>query len=187
MEHETTVEQELKLPVAELPPLRERLQSLGAELLAPREREVNLLLDSSNRELQRNGYTLRVRTLGQRCVLTFKGRLRFTGAVKEREELETEAASPAALLAILGRLGFTPTFRYDKDRERWQLGRVEVDLDELPIGAFVELEGPAEDLEAVARTLGLDPTDAIRGSYSSLWADRRRADPSLPRDMVFEP
>lgn len=187
METEPRLEQELKIPVEALKPLRSRLESLGAELVAGREREENHLLDTPERTLQRSGRTLRVRRLGDRCLLTLKGQMRWNGAVKERDELETVASSAATVLAILRQLGYSPTFRYDKNRERWRLGRVEVDLDELPIGAFVELEGPADELDAAARSLGLDPTAAVRGSYASLWASRRQADPSLPRDMVFEP
>ena len=185
MEHDTPIEQELKLPVVELTPVRQRLHDLGAEPLTPRQRELSILLDDTRHTLRGSGRTLRVREVGERCLLTFKGPLHWHGAVKEREELETEVAGAPTILAILAQLGFVPTFRYEKHRERWQLGTVEVDLDELPIGTFVELEGPRDDLHEAARLLQLDPVSAVRGSYASLWVDRRRGDPSLPRDMVF--
>ncbi len=76
--------------------------------------------------------------------------------------------------------------RYEKDRETWRLDDVEIVLDHTPMGDFVEVEGPAGVLEMTARSIGLDPSAAVRGSYISLWrAYRERAAENLPVDMVF--
>jgi adenylate cyclase class 2 len=86
---------------------------------------------------------------------------------------------------ILRRLGLSPLIRYDKDRELWRLSMVEVALDHTPMGDFVELEGPTEQLATAAEQIGLDPTTAVRGSYISLWI-RYRQQHQLPFDMTFE-
>jgi hypothetical protein len=46
------------------------------------------------------------------------------------------------------------------------LDGVSVTLDVLDFGHFVELEGPASALPELARSLGLDPSHALRDSYS---------------------
>ena len=123
--------------------------------------------------------------LGRGVRLTLKGAARFDGGVKIRDELEVEADDAELLEGILRGLGFEPWMRYEKDREAWRLGEVEVVLDHTPMGGFVELEGEAELLAGAARRLGLDADDAVRGSYVSLWAEERRRRPELPHDMVF--
>jgi len=64
---------------------------------------------------------------------------------------------------------------------------VTVALDETPMGAFVELEGQAEQLPAAALALGLDPHAAALGTYLDLWSAYRTGHPDAPEDMVFPP
>jgi len=181
------VESELKIPVDGLGPVRARLEAAAATLLAACDREVNTLYDDASRRLLASGYALRLRRSERRWRLTFKGPVSYRGSVKEREELETEVGDGEVVAAIFGRLGLMPARRYEKDRERWQMGEVEVSLDHTPMGDFVEIEGPVEALHAVAAALGLDPARAVRGSYVTLWASYREAHPelALPEDMVF--
>jgi adenylate cyclase class 2 len=190
MTEPTPTETELKIPVPGLEPVRNRLEALAAaHRNHPSLREVNILLDSAAGELEASGSVLRLRSIGERRVLTLKGPPRFEGAVKHREELELEVTDIELMSAILDRLGFAPVLRYEKDRESWRVEEVTVTLDHTPMGDFVELEGPADRLEALASELGVDPHAAVRGSYVELWAEHRTAHPGrgLPVDMVFGP
>jgi adenylate cyclase class 2 len=180
-------ETELKLPVPSLEPYRRRLKEADAVCVHPSLREVNLLLDSDDRRLGREGRVLRVRTIGSRHLLTLKGPPRFRGRIKIREELELELPDSDTILSLLEVLGFRPLERYEKDRETWRLSEVTVTLDHTPMGDFIELEGAARRLGKTAATLGLDPARAVEGTYMSLWQDHRRRNPALelPEDMVF--
>jgi len=180
-------ERELKIPVDDLDAVRERLRSRGARRLSPAEREVNLLFDDELGSLERSDRVLRVRRVGGRCLLTFKGPPTFRGPVKEREELETETAEAEVMTRILERLGLRPVVRYEKDRERWALEGAEVALDRTPMGDFVEIEGPGEALERLAAELELDVERAVRESYVTLWRNYRAEHPhlALGEDMVF--
>ena len=65
------------------------------------------------------------------------------------------------------------------------LDGVSVTLDVLDFGWFVELEGPASALPEMARSFGLDPSRALKDSYSvmarkHLKAKRLTKKPPIP-------
>jgi adenylate cyclase class 2 len=177
---------ETKFRVAGRGPLEERLKALGARP-GPREDETNVLYDAAGR-LRSEGCALRVRTVGDRGLLTFKGPADVSGGIKSRLEWESGVESPRAVEAILEALGFTPSFRYEKRRTTWRFAdpaRPLVVLDETPLGLFAEIEGPAAAVRALAAELGVAEADFIGESYVALWLAARAKDPSLPEDMVF--
>lgn len=115
--------------------------------------------------------TLRLRVFdgGPKAVLTAKGPARFQGGVKIREETEVEVTDSRAMLDILALLGFRTFVVYRKHRVHWSLGEdVIVTLDRLEYGWFVEVEGPLGVIPEVALSLGLDPSTALKDSYSVL-------------------
>ncbi len=175
----------MKIPVAAFSEVRRRLAEGGARLAAPAALEDNWVLDDERGTLAAAGRLLRVRRAGNGCWLTLKEPGSFAGGVKSRIEIETAVAGSEEALAILAGLGFRPARRYQKRRESWALDAVVVALDETPMGDFVEVEGPADRLETVARALGLDPGAAVRGTYLDLWNAHRGRHPSAPADMVF--
>ena len=193
-------EVEVKLPCDDLDGVRRKLRDLRAVAKAPLHFESNDLYDDTEGRLAAAGHVLRLRrekVLGgeasgaaaaaarDRAILTFKGSARFSGGVKAREERETPVSKPDEADAILRGLGFKPYFRYEKKREEWTLENCEIALDEIPIGTFVEIEGEPPEIRHIVAALGLDFSLAIPYSYARLYAERRKADPSLPADMVF--
>jgi len=179
------IECELKIPVDDLDEIRRRLATTEAEQLNVAEHEVNILFDTASGRLATSGEVLRVRKVGPRHVLTFKGPATYDGAVKQRREIELEISSSERISELLHALGYAPAMRYEKERESWRLGEVRVELDHTPMGNFIELEGPTGSLEAAAQSLRLDPARAVAKSYISLWRDHCRRHPGLGRDMVF--
>lgn len=193
---------EIKLPFADLPALLGRLQRLRAVNLG-RVFEQNTLYDTPGADLRRAGCLLRLRIEtpagsslvppgAPSAVLTSKAppppqaRGRATEArYKERLERELAIAHPKRWPHILGTLGFRPAFRYEKYRTSLRLGRLHVDLDETPVGGFLELEGAPQAIERTARALGYAPRHYLRATYWDLYAAdckrRRRA----VGDMVF--
>ncbi len=179
------MEEEIKLRVSSLVPVRARLKARGAVLLHPRAFEENWIVDDAAGSIFGGGRLLRLRRWGEESLVTFKGRATYEGGVKRRAETQCRISDPQALLDIFAQLGLTVTRRYQKWREAWQLGDVEVVLDETPMGPFVELEGPAAALHPLAESLHLDPAHALAGSYSELWVAWRARHPDAPADMVF--
>ena len=166
-----SVECELKFRVAgprDHARLRTLLRKRGAKLEGKYDEE-NYRFDGPGKSTRNTTLRLRVLNGGPRGVLTAKGPAKFVGGVKVREETEVEVKDAHATLDLLAELGFHVEFTYNKRRAAWILdGVVTVTLDTLDFGSFVELEGPLEVLPEKARSLELDPKDALKDSYSVL-------------------
>lgn len=175
-------ERELKFATEGLEHVRERLLELEAERLGPTHFEDNWVLDKDG-ELERAGCVLRLRTDGRGARLTLKGPRRMEGHMRVRVEHETAVEDAATAQVIFEALGFHVVRRYQKMREEWRLGGVEVALDHTPIGDFVEFEG--ERGEVLAKRCGFDPAKAENRSYLRLYADYLAQHPEAPPEMVF--
>jgi adenylate cyclase class 2 len=164
---ETETEVKLRVPSAEA--ARDRLRKVGAVLVRERHFEENVLFDDPAGSLRASGTVLRLRTTPHAAVLTFKGPRVIESGVKSREERETVVDQPGEVRAILRNLGYRPLFRYQKYRETWTHRGQEVEIDETPIGTFLEIEGDPEGIRAVAAELGFSPSDYLTESYVGLF------------------
>jgi adenylate cyclase class 2 len=174
------VESEIKLEMTGPEAARQRVRGLGATLTRPRHFEDNLILDDAARSLAARGLVLRLRRTDAGAVLTYKGPRHDAGGVKSRPEIETGVSSADAAQALLEGLGFRPVFRYQKYRETYRWGGVEIVVDETPLGTFLEIEGPVAEIHDAARALGHAPADYVLDSYASLFFAR-----GGQGDMVF--
>lgn len=167
--------------------LRGRLQASGAARLG-RWFEANEVLDDAERSLKASGTLLRLRTRKHEHILTLKRAHAVQPAsAKAYEEHETAVADEAALRLILSALGYAPSLRYEKIREKWALLGCEVCLDTLPFGDYAEIEGPEDAIAACAAALGLNLGKASRATYHALNKSFRE-ERGLPPDdsFVFE-
>lgn len=176
-----SIESELKFRVAgpqDHGKLRTLLRKRGAKLVE-RYKEENYRFNGPGKSTRSTTLRLRVLNGGPRGVLTAKGPATFNGGVKSREETEVEVADAHATLDLLQQLGFRIGWSYPKERTMWRVDEVDVTLDVLEYGWFVELEGPEAALPDMARSLGLDLDGALRDSYSVMarrFLKTRRAD-----------
>jgi adenylate cyclase, class 2 len=209
---------EIKLRISDEKALRLALERLGACLSGPwsgRVHEWNVLFDTPEGALGKNGQLLRIRTEtpplkpteshsapGQRILLTFKRPPAGASANTEpaqqpnrhkvREEFELEVTDAPVLAKIFEGLGMSGWFRYEKYRTTfclpasvpWAKGLL-IEIDETPIGTFVELEGPPEAIDRAARELGFSPRDYILQNYLSLYMEDCRRRGQNPGDMVY--
>lgn len=197
------LEVEIKLRVDGVTEIARRLRKLGAKALG-RVHERNTLFDTADRSLGRSGRVLRVRSMedaspgGTRLgrlrrerkvsgVLTFKSPVEG-GRYKTRRETEVTVGSPEQVERILEGLGFQPWFLYEKFRTTYRLPgapRLVIDLDETPIGVFLELEGTPESIDNAAERLGYGPGDYLRESYYELFVRERQRAGLKPGRMLF--
>jgi adenylate cyclase, class 2 len=180
------LEVEVKFYTPDLAPVRQRLLAAGGQLSQARVYERNVRLDTPEESLLQKWQLLRLRQ-DSRVRLTFKGTppQPTLSEAKVREELEIEVSDFDTAALICQRLGFLPLQLYEKYRETFMLGAVEVVLDELPFGNFVELEGEENAIRTAAARLGLDWQQRILENYLSLMS-RLKARHNLPFiDLTF--
>lgn len=177
--------------------------------------EENVIFDTLQGGLAKHGQLLRIRTETpdgnvpgkkkapkRRVVVTFKRPLARQLAsepqraarrrYKVREELEVEVADAGTLQEIFEGLGMSGWFQYEKYRttfrlpasKTWAAGLL-IELDETPIGTFVELEGPAAAIDRAASELGYARRDYVLKNYLLLYIEECRRKGQPPRHMLF--
>lgn len=182
------IETEVKILVRQPETIRDLLRSRGFGEAVARRFEVNTLFDTPEARLRAHSMLLRVREVGQDCILTWKGP-GTAGTHKVRPEVETSAGSAEKLCRILTEIGFQSTFRYEKYRTEYKTSPDApgvITLDETPIGTFLELEGPGDWIDGTAAALGFTPDDYILESYGRLYISDCQRRGVEPGNMVFQ-
>ena len=207
---------EIKLRIEDVSAFRRALKGLGVRAVSTKARRVhewNELFDTPGNELKRREQLLRIRTesagqfgeterrssRGQKVILTFKrpiagrpvaGR---TEKYKVREEIEVEVADAQSLGDVLIGMGMRVWFRYEKYRttfrlptsQHWARGLC-IELDETPMGSFLELEGPHKAIDRAAKALGYRKQDYVTANYFVLYRAHCRSKGKKLGDMLFK-
>jgi len=177
--------------------------------------EMNVIFDTPESRLAERGQLLRIRKETQakgskiskagkeRVLVTFKSPVEqedraggpSTGQerYKVREETELEVADAGTMAKLFEGLGMKGWFTYEKYRttyrlpasRRWGKGLL-IEMDETPIGTFVELEGPPEAIDRAAHELGFSKEDYISKNYLMLYMEDCQRNSIKPTNMVFE-
>jgi adenylate cyclase class 2 len=157
---------EAKFLLPHLADIRARLLSAGGRLVSSRFLEVNLRFDDELGRFASAGRVLRLRR-DRSAFLTYKA----PGPTpEERTEIEVEIEDPEAGRRFLEAMGFRVVAAYEKYREVFSLGVVQVMLDELPFGHFVELEGNSVGaIQVAAERLGLVWEDRLSATYLDIF------------------
>ena len=179
-------EVEVKLRFPSAADARDALQRIGADEVHPRLFEDNVVWDRSENPLAPAGKLLRLRRYGEIATLTFKAPVPGTHRHKVREEHETPVEDFDAMRRILEHLGFKPCYRYQKYRTLLELGKLHICLDETPIGCFVELEGPPEEIDRTAEKMGISVGQYVLQTYRELHVLAARDRGEEPGDLVFD-
>jgi adenylate cyclase class 2 len=177
---------EVKFLLDDLPTIRQRVLATGATLKTPRMYEDNVLLDTPDHRLMQQECLLRLRR-DQRCLLTYKGpQADNEHEFKVRPEYEIEISDLGQAQALLAHIGFVPSWRYEKYRETFAYQEAEIVLDEVPVGNFLEIEGPRECIRTIAEMLGLDFSTRVLASYRDIFKAVCATYHLTLRDMTFE-
>lgn len=183
---ESGVETEVKIRIGEPGEIIKRIRDAGFSPSVERLFEANTLYDKPNKELKNAGMLLRLREVGGKNVITWKGQGN-AGRHKARPEIETTLGSAEKLGQILEKIGFERSFRYEKFRTEFRKEGVDgvITVDETPIGNFLELEGPGDWIDGTAGQLGFTEQQYILESYGRLYLEdcERRGVP--PANMTF--
>lgn len=181
------LETEIKIRISSMPAIRRQLSRLGFRIHKRRVFERNVILDTPERQLGKKHELIRIRRVGGKSILTYKGASRG-GRHKSREEIETQVTDPKAFETIFSRLGLQPVFRYEKYRTEYTRRGIQgiVTVDETPVGDFLEIEGASKWIDATARELGFVRSDYITSSYGELYIQYCREQGIKPTQMIFQ-
>lgn len=181
-------ETEIKLYCPDFAPLVKMLELHGAILTKSRLYERNVRYENAERTLTARDIVVRLRQ-DDRIRLTYKEPLfnKLDGdGVIDRFEAEVTVDDFDAMNVILERLGYHPFLIYEKYRTTYVYDDLEIVLDEMPYGNFVEIEGDKAKINRVRLQLGLADAPAFTDSYIDLFGHVCRALNLNVRDLTFE-
>lgn len=179
------LETEVKFYIRRLANIEQRLHELGARLIQPQIREVNLRFDTPNNDFQREGRVLRLRR-DETIHLAYKDGSQLMDGAHIRREIEFIVGNYESAKQFIEALGYEVVFMYEKYRATYELGGAHIMLDEMPFGNFVEIEGGLDSLKPIAGKLNLKWNMAIPASYAALFERVCKARGFTFRDLSFE-
>jgi adenylate cyclase class 2 len=113
---------------------------------------------------------LRLRKIDSRTILTYKERIPTESDIKHQIEYETEVKDLEPVFKIFEALGFTRSLVYEKQRRTWRFGEVEIVLDKLPFGLYMEIEGPVDAIRKAEKLLDIAHLEPVHETYPQLTA-----------------
>lgn len=163
--------------------IRDRLQKVGAVLKQPMQVMRRVVFD--NAFMNKNNGFIRIRDEGHRVTMTYKqyDEMSLTGA----KEIEFTVSDYEAAIALVEATGIKPKSIQEARREIWDLGEVEIVIDEWPwIDPFIEIEASSEELvKTAAKQLGFDWKDAAFGDIMTAYRAEYPKTGTLVSDMVY--
>lgn len=159
------IEKKYRLNEAQKAAVLESLKEIGAEFQGE-DFEENILF--SNDELIAGQAVLRLRRIGARTILTYKQKVKSDSAAKHHIEYETEVADFGEISSIFRSLNYRAVLVYEKLRRTWNFRDVEIVLDTLPFGEFMEIEGALSAIAEAEMFLGAEDFEAVPETYPNL-------------------
>lgn len=158
-------EKKYRLTKAQFDEVLLSLKDLKGEFIKE-EFEENLLYGGGI--LEEEKALLRVRKIDTKTILTYKKLLDNHLGIKQHTEYETEVGDGEAIENIIKCLGFQLGMVYEKRRQTWHLQNVEICLDELPFGLFMEIEGKISEIGLIEMMLELEDFEIEHSTYPKL-------------------
>ena len=153
--------------------IRKKLAAVGAQCTQPRRLMRRAIIDYPDRRLEKadeSGWGwIRVRDEGDKITCTYK----HVGADERRttHEIEFAISDFDQAIKFFQTIGLEVLSTQETKRETWQLGTVQVMLDEWPwIPPYIEIEGETEaEIRNLAEALGMDWKTAVHGSSDAAY------------------
>lgn len=161
------IEKKFILTKGQMEQLVKDLSELNAKFIGE-DFEENILYQGG--VLSEKSAVLRVRKIDKKTILTYKERILNETDIKHQLEFETEVKDADMIEKIIESLGFKDSFIYEKRRKTWKFRDVEVVLDELPFGLYMEIEGSIFGIREAELLLGAEDFETESDTYPGLTA-----------------
>ena len=138
-------------------------------------KEKTVRYDNADSSLEREGKFIRVRS-GIKNVVSIKEKINNCDNDDDnflkRNDIEVEVSDIKKIQYILEQIGLHKTFTMEKYRLKWKYNDdVELNLDELPFGVFLEIHGNEKDVLEASKDLGLNVKNAKKGTYWDIFEE----------------
>lgn len=161
------IEKKYRLTEEQRELILENLREIGAEFVGEDFEENNIY---GGGILIENNAILRIRKTQSKTILTYKKRINNEFAIKQQTEYETVVEDAEELQKIVESLGLLKVLVYEKRRKTWRFRAVEIVLDELPFGWFMEIEGSITAIAEAEMFLDAEDFEVENETYPSLTA-----------------
>lgn len=147
--------------------IRSKLEAIGAILVLPMRDMQRVTIDTP--ELKEKDAFIRIRNEGDKTTITYK---QFSAlSVDGAKEIEITVSNFDAAVELFNQAGLPYKSLQESRRETWQLGDVEIVIDEWPwLNPYIEIEGPHESsVQSTAEELGFKWTNAVFGDVMAAY------------------
>lgn len=162
---------EVKFVDVDIEDVRKRLKDAGAHLEYAM-RDMRRALIEEEHHAAGNMF-IRIRDEGDKTTLTLKKKTKSLeeSTIDSTYEIETTVGDFDIAIELFKVAGWHYTTYQESRRETWQLGEVEVVIDEWPwINPYIEIEGETEEaVRSAAATLGFDWDTSMFGSVDVIY------------------
>lgn len=172
------LEIEAKARIEDKEDIKQRILDAGGKYVGT-EVQSDVYFAHPSRDFANTDEALRIRTVGNKHILTYKGP-KLDELTKTREEIEINLGDATSMGDVLERLGFTAVSSVVKTRSHYTLGEYLVSIDEIEgLGCFIEIEKHAdsyrpEELVETLEGLGVGTLQMERKSYLELLLEQRK-------------
>ena len=158
--------------------MRQKLQTVGAELVKPEFMQVRVVFELPGGKEINKGW-LRVRNEGDRITMSHK--LIDGDAIQNQKEICLQVDNFDKAVSFLKSIGSEEKAYQESKREVWKINDVEVTIDEWPyLEPFVEIEGASEQaVKGVANILDFDYTLAKFCCATTLYSEKYKVSDNL--------
>jgi len=170
------IEKKYRLSEEQKRSVLEALKEIGAEYIGE-DFEENILYRGG--VLDEKRAVLRIRKIGEKAILTFKQRIQNQSDAKHQVEHETPVDDPDEIENIIENLGFQKRLIYEKRRKTWRFREVEIVVDELPFGLFMEIEGSLTAIAEAEMFLDIENLIVEHRTYPNLTGEFGRQNGDL--------
>lgn len=156
---------EVKIKIENIDEIREKILSIGAKFIG-KEKQVDEYFDFEDDKLRREDKAIRIRN---KKILAYKTNSLKEDGMKKVDETEFELQDYEGFITLLHGMGLKKSFLKEKERESFEIEKTKIEIDILPFGKFVEIEGNEENINKISEQLGFDKNQFIPNSYKTLY------------------
>ena len=162
---------EVKFKLTKKDNIVKKLMMLGGK---PKNSYVQTTYGFFSKDSIEKGIFPRIRIESGKPVLTVKVRPNKKSDYFERDEYSVVIDNEKAGIKVLKSMGFNRVRKFTKDRQEWKFPNVEVCLDNLYFGTFLEIEGQKKDIEEMIKSLRFEKKKRITKAYLKIEDDYKK-------------